>query len=1211
MLGRSVTTDRRGSHVVGIVMLAACCLPLVASAATDALWFRHWTGANRNDDSIVALATDAAGNVYATGCGYRVGESLDFVTARYNQDGLEQWRSYYSGSGHRNDGAVGICLDNAGNVYVTGTSYEVHADTDFTFEITTVKYNGTTGAQLWARSYHGWDAPGGPWWFVDEAVGIAYDSVFDRVFVLGNSFKNHDGYWDYDFNLHRLNPANGDTVWMRVWNSGISSANQDDQPTAITIGPNRDPVVCGYWEGSVQFVNDWAVVRCSSANGRVAWDRRISFDNDDSEQPNGICADPNGNVYVTGSRWNYANAETRFALVKIRGDNSRVDTSPSFRRGDADAWGSRCRYSRGKVYCIGSFFDALTGLASGEDWGVLCYDTASGASNRLSQTWSRYFDGGYQVFQARRPGLRKSRLAARGIDQEPGYYEEEAPTALSFDELGRLYVTGYMVNDSAIQTWHVRRFDDRSAPSNPDTNWYVRGPGDTVRGMYFRRDTFEARPFAIAVRDTNRIYVGGYTSRFNRSAPGDTGWDNDQTIVRFGNRAPISMVLDSLRPVPPDTVDSSATGYVITQARAYVRNNGGTVARPVLHLSLDGSEYSTLSITPVNPGDTATVLFLRSCTLFTRGNHVWKCTLELAGDTSPNNNRVVRNIFVRTGDVGPTSFLNVSDTLDEGTFTPQVRFSNYGNTSATFPVFFTVGPVTDSGQVVNLGPGNGTDYQFPAMNLVRGQWPVATYSRYSADLNRGNDTLKRTPGVFVRYQDAACTRIVTPSGPVEQGTLLTPAAWVRNLGNVPATIPAVFAISGPSAYRDSVTQTVPAGDSLLYSFADWTATPFGIYAATCFTRLTPDQNRANDTSRVAFTVSNHDVGATAILNPSGTIDSGTVVTPSARVRNFGNTAASFPVWFRIHQALPLDELHPSAAAGNLHLHPALSLPATIAHSAIGNPQPAVSNPHPTDQVFEDSTWVTLAAGDSGTVGFANWVAVTGNYQLEAFTDFDLDLNRANDTVHSTLTVQGPFHDVAAVRIIAPTDNIDSGTVVLPKAIVRNRGFQTESFRVRFLIGSVYAQETTMTLAGAASDTVRFLPWTAQPVGMHVVRCTTLLAGDANPGNDLTQDTCNVLPVSGLEERTTLKAWQLSVSPNPVFADLFVRYALPRAGRLTIELLDAAGRSVRMVYNQRCQPGIWSSRLNTRDLPSGVYFLDARFVEAGELRQTGVKVLIQH
>ena len=73
------------------------------------------------------------------------------------------------------------------------------------------------------------------------------------------------------------------------------------------------------------------------------------------------------------------------------------------------------------------------------------------------------------------------------------------------------------------------------------------------------------------------------------------------------------------------------------------------------------------------------------------------------------------------------------------------------------------------------------------------------------------------------------------------------------------------------------------GDSVQVSFNNWTAGQRGTYATRCSTALTNDQNHANDTLGGSVTVRVTNVGVTAIVAPTGTIDSGTVVTPQARL----------------------------------------------------------------------------------------------------------------------------------------------------------------------------------------------------------------------------------------------------------------------------------------------------------------------------------------
>lgn len=209
-----------------------------------------------------------------------------------------------------------------------------------------------------------------------------------------------------------------------------------------------------------------------------------------------------------------------------------------------------------------------------------------------------------------------------------------------------------------------------------------------------------------------------------------------------------------------------------------------------------------------------------------------------------------------------------------------------------------------------------------------------------------------------------------------------------------------------------------------------------------------------------------DVGATAILSPTGTINESTVVTPSARVKNHGDRAESFAVRFRI---------------GAAYSH--------------------------------DTTVMNLGAGDSAIVNFANWTALTGSYTVSCSTMLAADGNRTNDKRTGALTVQPrPAHDVSCLRIVEPSGTLLQGTVVIPRAVVRNLGNANESFPVRFRIGSVYSQDATVSnLSVNESVFVTFPSWTAV-VGDHPTSCSTMLAADGNRTND--KSTGAVSVVSG-------------------------------------------------------------------------------------------------
>ena len=69
--------------------------------------------------------------------------SVDFLTLKYDQNGNLQWYKTYNGLRDSNDVANDLCLDNYGNLYVTGWSRGFNTSSDFI----TLKYSNLTAIQ--------------------------------------------------------------------------------------------------------------------------------------------------------------------------------------------------------------------------------------------------------------------------------------------------------------------------------------------------------------------------------------------------------------------------------------------------------------------------------------------------------------------------------------------------------------------------------------------------------------------------------------------------------------------------------------------------------------------------------------------------------------------------------------------------------------------------------------------------------------------------------------------------------------------------------------------------------------------------------------------------------------------------------------------------------------------------------------------------------
>jgi len=198
-----------------------------------------------------------------------------------------------------------------------------------------------------------------------------------------------------------------------------------------------------------------------------------------------------------------------------------------------------------------------------------------------------------------------------------------------------------------------------------------------------------------------------------------------------------------------------------------------------------------------------------------------------------------------------------------------------------------------------------------------------------------------------------------------------------------------------------------------------------------------------------------DAGATAIIKPSAIGFAGNIIIPKVKVKNFGSgMIPSFPVTMNI---------------GSVYTN--------------------------------TKTVNNLMAGDSLIVNFDPWTAVLGTYNLLAYTGLELDNNFANDTVRGSVEIQPPAHNVGTMEIIAPIDTIVEGTVVTPRAMIKNFGAYTENFIVRFKIGEVYNQTATIENFESNAETTISLPnWTATRCN-YVVSCSTELAIDQLPEDD--------------------------------------------------------------------------------------------------------------
>jgi hypothetical protein len=151
----------------------------------DLKWANHFNNIGNDDDCATHVVVDDSENVYVTGFSSRPQFTYeDITTIKYDRHGYQKWITQYNGSLNFDDFPCGITIDQAGYIYVSGTT----SLSTFNDYFVVIKYN-QHGVQKWINFYNG----------PSDTYGTAREMLIDskaNIFVLGSVRPYYTGNED-------------------------------------------------------------------------------------------------------------------------------------------------------------------------------------------------------------------------------------------------------------------------------------------------------------------------------------------------------------------------------------------------------------------------------------------------------------------------------------------------------------------------------------------------------------------------------------------------------------------------------------------------------------------------------------------------------------------------------------------------------------------------------------------------------------------------------------------------------------------------------------------------------------------------------------------------------------------------------------------------------------------------------------------------------
>src|SRR5215467_2038911 len=297
----------------------------------------------------------------------------NFATVAYNpQTGAQRWARQYHGPGFSTATAVAVSSDGS-KVFVTGSSEGNGTNRDWA----TVAYNAANGRQLWVRRYNG---PGNQG---DDPAAIAADPNGKTVFVTGLS--QGDGT-NRDYTTIAYDAATGNQLWLSRYNNPRRGGY--DAASALAISPDGKRLYVTGTSHGRSSDDDYATIAYAAASGRQQWVARYNGHANRSDSATSVAVSHDGSkVFITGSSQGRTSLNDYATVAYKAATGAPLWTRRYGGPSQDGAVAVVTSPNRNAVYVTGTSY----GGATHRDIATLAYNASTGAP-----LWVKRFDGNHK-----------------------------------------------------------------------------------------------------------------------------------------------------------------------------------------------------------------------------------------------------------------------------------------------------------------------------------------------------------------------------------------------------------------------------------------------------------------------------------------------------------------------------------------------------------------------------------------------------------------------------------------------------------------------------------------------------------------------------------------------------------------------------------------------------------------------------------------------